>query len=209
MIIIRTNHDTPTNYLFEWSNPVIEEANKRGFIVTKIEDDNITEETLRKRIKSRQPGLIFFNGHGSKRSLINNYKEEFIDLGSADVFKSTITFARSCECLVGLGPEAVKKGCRAFIGYKEKFWIARQHRWECTPLKDPVAKPILECSNVIIKELLKRKTVNEAVKKSHKYAVRSIIELIYSKEPLVSPSLQAIIANDDALGFEGEASARI
>jgi len=209
MIIIRTNHDTQTSYLFEWSTPTIGEAETRGFTVDKVEGEDITEENLRGRIKNRQPSLIFFNGHGSKRSLINNHQEEFINLDSADVFKDTITFARACECLVELGPEAVGKGCSAFIGYKRKFWVARQHKWECSPLRDPVAKPILEGSNVIIKELLKGKTVNDAVEKSHEHAARSITELIYSKEPLASPSLQAIVANDSALDFEGEASARV
>lgn len=209
MIIVRTNHDTPTFYLFKWSDVIIEEAKNRGFTVNKLEGDNITEENLKGRIKSRQPSLIFFNGHGSKNSLINNQKKEFINLDSADVLKNTITFARACECLIELGPDAVKKGCNAFIGYRKKFWIARQHKWECNPLRDPVAKPILECSNIIMRELLKGKTVKDAVEKSHEHAERSIMELIYSKEPLASPSLQAIVANDSALGFEGDDFAKV
>lgn len=209
MIIIRTNHDIQTSYLFEWSDAVIEEAEKRNFTVNKVEGKDITEDNLRKRIRSRQPSLIFFNGHGSRRSLINNQKEEFINPDSADVFNKTITFARACECLAELGPEAVEQGCRAFIGYKKKFWIARQHEWECNPLKDPVAKPVLEGSNVIMRELLKGRTVDEAVRKSHEHAEKSIMELIYSKELLASASLQAIVANDGALGFEGDDSAKV
>lgn len=178
MIIIRTNHDTQTSYLFKWSDAIIEEATNRGFKVDRIEGEDITEKNLRGRIKSRQPSLIFFNGHGSKSSLANNQKEEFINMDSADVFRNTITFARACKCLAELGPEAVEKGCRAFIGYKRNFWIARQHEWECNPLKDPVAKPVIEGSNVIMRELLKGKTVDEAVKKSHEHAERSIMELI-------------------------------
>ncbi|MEA1924305.1 MAG: hypothetical protein U9M95_00390 [Candidatus Altiarchaeota archaeon] len=103
MIIIRTNHDTPTNYLFEWSKSIIDEAEYRGFTVNKVEGDDITEDNLRKRIKNRQPSFIFFNGHGNKSALINNKREEFITLESADVFNSTIAFARSCECCVDLG----------------------------------------------------------------------------------------------------------
>ncbi len=209
MIIIRTNHDIQTTYLFKWSDAVIEEAKTRGFRVDKMEGNGISAETLRKRIKNRQPHLIFFNGHGSKSSIYDNQKKEFINLDSADIFRNTITFTRACMCLAELGPEAVENGCRAFIGYKRNFWIARQHEWECNPLKDPVAKPILEGSNVIMKELLKGRTVDEAVRKSHEHAERSIMELIYSKEPLASPSLQAIVANDGALDFEGDAHASV
>ncbi|MEA1924304.1 MAG: hypothetical protein U9M95_00385 [Candidatus Altiarchaeota archaeon] len=95
------------------------------------------------------------------------------------------------------------------MGYKRKFWIARQHARECTPLDDPVAEPILECSNVLVRELIKGKTVSHAINKSHEYAENCIMELVYSKEPYARPSLQAIISNDDALDFKGEGSARI
>jgi hypothetical protein len=209
MIIIRTKHDTQTNYLYQWSEKVIAEALDRNYKVDKIEGAGITEQNLRSRIKNRKPRIIFFNGHGSSTGMINNKKEEFINLHSADVFSGTITFTRACDCLSELGPEAIKRGCIAFIGYKRQFWIARTHKWECLPLKDPVAKPILEGSNVIMTELLKGKTVEESVKKTHEFANKSIMDLVYSKEPLAFASLQAVIANDSSLGFAGDANAML
>jgi len=208
MIIIRASYDNQTTYLYQWSEAIIDEAKARGFKVDRIEGKDINEKNIRSRIRNRRPEIIFFNGHGSKTSLISD-KEEFINLQSADVFNSTITFTRACDCLVGLGPKAVEKGCKAFIGYRRKFWIAREHKWECTPLKDPLAKPILEGSNIIMTELLKGKTVKESVEKSHEHANKSIMELIYSKEPLASASLQAIMFNDGALGIEGDANAKV
>ena len=108
-----------------------------------------------------------------------------------------------------LGQNAVEKGCRAFVGYKRKFWIARNHKYECQPLKDKTAKPILECSNIIVGELVKGKTVGEAIKKSHEISANYILELIYSKEPLACASLAALIANDSALDFKGNSSVKI
>lgn len=210
MIIIRTNHhDIATSYLYYYTESLIKEAEQRGFNVIEMEQEKITEDIIRKRIKNKMPTFIFFNGHGSSTCFYDNEGNEFININSADVFKTTVTYARSCNCLNKLGKEAVKKGCYAFIGYKKPFWIARSHKHECQPLKDNIAEPILESSNTVVKQLLKGHSVDEAVKKSHETAEDYILKLIYSKEPLASASLQALVSNDGALDYEGEASARI
>jgi len=208
-MIIRTNHDTQTSYLYHWSNQIIELAEKRNLNVVKIEGKDINEVVIRKRIKNKRPKFIFFNGHGNTISLFNNDKKPFLDIKSSDIFRKTITFARACDCLKELGKTAVEKGSKAFIGYKKKFWIARNHKYECRPLKDDTARPILECSNVVAEELIKGKTVEEAVKRSHEKSVDYILKLIYSNEPLAIASLQALVANDSALDFKGIPSATI
>jgi len=209
MILIRTCYDIQTAYLYKYSDKPITEAERAGFKVVKLEDKEITEKSLQSRLKKHKPSLIFFNGHGNKTSLFCKDQEVFIDIDSCDVFKNTITFARACDCLAGLGKEAVSNGCKAFIGYSKKFWIARHHPRECTPLRDKIARPVIECSDIIIKELIHNKSVKEAVNKSHTLSARHILDLVYSKEPLAAASLQAIVANDSALGFKGNANARI
>ncbi len=209
MIVIRTNHDIPTSYLFAYSEELIKEAEAKGFKVAKIEGEEISEATLRSRIKNRKPKFIFFNGHGSETSLFDDKGKEFINIHSADVFKESVAYTIACNCLIKLGSAAIDKGCYSFIGYKKPFWIARDHKYESTPLKDNIARPIIECSNIIVKSLIKGNTVEESIKKSHEKAAGNILKLIYSKEPLAPASLQALVYNDEALSFKGEASAKI
>ncbi len=209
MIVIRVNKDIQTCYLYNWTEKLLTEAVKRGFKVIRIEDTYLTLKDLKGKIKATKPKFIFFNGHGNATSLYDNNDKPFVNIKSADIFKNTVTFTRACDSLKELGVEAVKNGCNSFIGYKNKFWIARSHKRECQPLKDNVAKPIMECSNIIVKELLKGKTVREAIDKSHDKSADEILRLIYSKEPLAPASLQAIIANDSALDFEGNPSVKI
>jgi len=209
MIIIRSNHDIPTSYLYIYSEELIEEAEKKRFKIAKIEGDEISEATLRGRIKNRKPKFIFFSGHGSNKSLYDNQGKEFVDIGSADIFKDTVTYAIACSCLEGLGSAAIDGGCFSFIGYKKPFWIARDQKYETRPLEDNIAKPILECSNIVVKSLLKGNTVSESIRKSHEKAADNIIKLVYSKEPLAPASLQALVSNDEALSFKGENSAKI
>lgn len=209
MIIIRTNHDPATYYLYCWTESLIQEAINKGFSIVKLEEGKISESSVRSIIRKKRPHFIFFNGHGTSSSLFDNKKNEFITLESADIFKNTVAFARACQSLKELGIESVRKGCQAFIGYKKQFWIPRHHKRECQPLKDIIASPIFECSNAIVSSLLKGKTVKQAIEKSHTLAVECIVELIYSKEPLAPATLQALVANDEALGYEGNDTATI
>lgn len=209
ILIIRTKHDLATHYTYVWTEGLISEAEKRNFEIISVEGKEVQENKIRSRISSKRPRLIFYNGHGSSKSFINHESKEFLTIESIDLFQDTITFARTCDSLVELGHIAVNKGCEAFIGYDKKFWIPRNHNYESTPKKDPLAKPVLECSNVVFQELIKGKTVYEAVNRSHERAMELIGELIYSNDPLASPCLQALINNDDALGFVGNASATV
>lgn len=131
-----------------------------------------------------------------------------MDLNSCLLLKNTITFARSCETLAKLGPEAVKRGCRAFIGYDKKFLIPRWHVKTCKPLQDIVAKPVMECSNVVASEIIKGKSIAEAVEKSHFETSRKIGDHIYSEDPHASAILFALSHNDSSLGFCGDKEAK-
>ena len=209
MIVIRSKHDIQTTYLYYYNEELIKEAKNRGFKVAQIEGDEISEATLRSRISNRRPKFIFFNGHGSNTALFDNNGKEFINTDSADVFKNTVTYTIACSCLEGLGTAAINKDCNAFIGYKKPFWIARDHKYESRPLGDKIARPIIECSNTVVKSLIKGNTVSESIRRSHERAADNILKLIYSTEPLAPASLQSLVANDGALAFKGEGSAKI
>lgn len=203
------NHDISTSYLYAFSEELIKEAENKGFNVVKIEGNDISENVLRSRIKNKKHKFIFFSGRGNDTSLFANRRKQFINMDSADVFKETVTYTIACSCLNKLGSEAINKGCSSFIGYKKPFWIARDHKHESTPLKDEIATPIIECSNIVVKSLIKGNTVRESIRKSHEKAVDNILKLIFSKEPLAPASLQALVSNDEALSFKGESSAKI
>lgn len=209
MIVIRTRHDSPTEYLFVWTEFIISEAEKKGFNVYKVEGQTVNFENFEKRINKIKPKFVFFNGHGTKSSFYDNNREDLINLKSSYILKKTVTYARACDSLKELGVEAVKEGCRAFIGYKKKFWIPRWHKTTCKPLKDLAAKSVLECSNLIASQLLRGKSVKEAIEKSHERTDEEIVNLVYSQEPFASAALAALLHNDSALGFEGNSSARI
>ncbi len=209
MLLIRCNHDLQTSYLYSYTDELVAYAKEHHVSVTIIEDRQMDANSIASRIQKTKPRLIFFNGHGSKTALFNSGQDECINIESAQLFEHTIAYTIACDALISLGSAAVAKGCDAFIGYDKPFWIARNHKYESRPLEDPVAKPILECSNLIVKSLLKGNTVGESIRKSREKAADNIMKLVFSKELLAPASLQALIANDEALGFKGDESVKL
>ena len=209
MLIVRTNHDIITHYVYEWCEPLISLANRKGFTVYEIKPNEISLKNFESRVKKICPSFIFFNGHGNKNAFYDNKSKEFLNISSASLFRDTITFARACDSLVELGAATVKKGCKCFVGYRRKFWIPRIHEFETRPLKDPLAKQVLEASNLVASELLNGKTVQESIYKSNEYSAKAILDLLYSNDPYRSATLPALVANDSALGFEGDEQSKL
>lgn len=209
MIIVRTNCDLATEYTYAWTEPIITEAESRGFKVVLVQGKEVSMQHFNKRIDKIKPKLIMFNGHGSKNCFYDNNWEELMNLDSVRLLKDSITFARACDCLIELGSKAVQEGCPAFIGYSRKFMIPRWHSQTCKPLSDPAARPVMECSNSVVLELLKNKTVEEAVVKSHELSERVMMDLIYSDEPFASATLQSVVHNDSSLDFKGKGGVKV
>ncbi len=130
IILIRTDNDTASFYLFSYCDEVIDKARKRGHKVITIDSENVKEGEVITRIKKIKPNFVFLNGHGSNSCFYGQKGEKVITREDAFVFKNKLVFARACNCLNGLGKEAVKQGCKCFIGYNSPFWIARIHEME-------------------------------------------------------------------------------
>ncbi len=209
MIVIRTNHDGGTHYLYNACEPIICEAKNNGFDVVVIEGDEINLKNLKKRIAKNDNDLIMYNGHGSDSAISDNNNNHFITLQHSYIFKDSVTYTRACDCINRLGKDAVKNGCRAFIGYNKSFWLPKLDGYMSRPLADPVAKPVLKSSNMIVSSLLRGKTVAESVTKSREESSKHILDLIYSNDPYKEASIPALVNNAMALEFLGEGSSKI
>jgi len=156
-----------------------------------------------------KPNFVFINGHGNNELVVGHDKQPLLDTKNCSLLKNTITFTRACNCINILGKKAVKKGCKSFVGYCREFWIPRSHKFESVPLKDPLAKPVLEVSNAVPISIIKGNTVEDSIKNSGNIAQKHILKLLISSEQQDRATLRAMINNMDALGFEGNKKASI
>ncbi len=212
-LIARSDHDDGTRYLYEWSGLIIKEAQAKGYKVADVKGKEVNSKEVIGKIKSMKPIFVFLNGHGDENSYCGQNFEEIINKENSTVLENTITYVRACDCLEGLGGEAVKNGCKAFIGYKMKFIVPMQDEYVSRPLQDPMAKPVMEASNIVAKSVVEGKSAKEAVDIAHNLARKYIRELLFSKkfsqDIYSNPTFEALVINNLGLGFTGNGDSLI
>ena len=181
MLITRPDHDIVTNYLFYWSTFIITQAFKSGKNVTDLSKNRANAKEFASVIRKTKPKMIVINGHGSD-SVVRGYDNEpLVEKGkNQDLFKGAIVFSRSCQSAKNLGPEAIKIGCKAYIGYDDDFVFVTETAMTTKPLEDKTAQLFLEPSNYVVISLLKGHSPTDANKRSKDFYKKTIKRLMSS-----------------------------
>lgn len=167
LLVTRPNYDPGTNYLFYWSQAVIDFAKRKSIGVLDLSGNKASRIVFESYISKNNPKVVFFNGHGSNRAIAGNNGEPIVEAGENEgLLRGKIVYTRCCNAAALLGLLAVKKGASAFMGYKKSYVFATLNSCVTRPLTDIVAKLFLEASNLIPISLLKGNTVQEADRKS-------------------------------------------
>lgn len=182
MLVTRPNHDHGTNYLYYWSKPVIDLAAIKGVEVTDLDGKKANRKTFVSYYKKLHHKLVFFNGHGLDNLVTGHDNEILVDnLDNRLDMTGSVVVARSCRCAKVLGSFLVKNGSLAFVGYKDDYVIKTSRKYVTKPLSDPMAALFLEPSNMIVKSLLKGKTVDEANTKSRRLLASNLSKVFVGK----------------------------
>lgn len=208
LLLTRSRHDIGNQYLYEYCEEVLKDAESLGWKADSVENEKNNGRELQSRLSKTNPDFIFFNGHGNDGAVFGHKNEALVDSASAHVLGNRVVFARSCSALNLLGKEAVKKGCRAFIGYAGQFLIPRTNEYESTPLRDKTARPVLEVSNLVGKLLLKGDTVGQAVDAAQQKAADLMLKMLASQEPYDAATFRALHQNYSVLSFVGDPDAK-
>jgi len=169
VLFSRPEHDLTLAYLFAYSKELVNFSKQRGYNVIDKMRKEASKKNILKIMGGQKPGLVMFNGHGDTEIICGHDDEVIISKSeNPEALKNTITYALSCSSAFALGPEAVKKGAKSFIGYEFDFALGRDPDRESTPLKDKIAKKFLEPSNILFLSLLKGNCVKESVVKAKK-----------------------------------------
>jgi hypothetical protein len=212
ILITRPNHDSTTDYLYHWSKPVIDVANKKRFKVLDLEGKKANRKNFESYLFSNNPDFIFLNGHGSEDKIAGYGNEILVDKESFNSkgFSNKIMYSRSCRSALVLGGIAVKGGMRAFVGYCQDFIFLIDNNYITRPYLDPVAKLFLEPSNLVPTTLIKGHTVKEANLRS-KNAMRKVLFRSLSSNASESESKSApfLLSNMSSQTVHGDDTATI
>lgn len=180
-LITRPDHDITTRYLKIWSKQIIKIADEKNIQVLDLDSVKANKKELESRIEKINPHLIIFNGHGSDDCITGYENRILVQTGDNEkLLKSKIIYAVSCNSALKLGPASIKSGAESYIGYTDSFIFFHENNLN-NPLSDKTAALFLEPSNQVAVSLIKGNSSGDSSKRSKKYFLKNIQELLSSK----------------------------
>ena len=184
MLITRPNHDVTTNYLYYWSQCIVDIGKTHKLTVIDVAGNRANKKEVEGIIEKIKPSFICFNGHGDERTIGGYDNEPLIQKGDNEsLLSGAVVFARACRSAKELGPACVKKGTEAYIGYSDDFIFLTEEAKESRPLTDKVAKLFLEPSNYVAIAFMKGHSAGQANQRSKDYFKNNIKKLMTSDTP--------------------------
>ncbi len=181
-LITRPNHDKVTEYLFAWSNEILESEELKDISFLDLQGKDANKKKVESYLSKQSPKVVLFNGHGSPTQICGFKNEVLVENNINDsLLKDKIVYALSCSSASVLGQSSIKKGAKAFIGYKRSFILCTDKNREAIPLKDNIARSFLEPSNRLSISILKGNSTEEASYKSKEEFKREISKYASTK----------------------------
>ena len=181
MLITRPNHDLSTDYLYFFSQSIIDYANKTKSLVIDLSKKRANFKEFNSIVEKTKPPFLVLNGHGSESSVSGYDNEPLLVSGkNADILNGKIVYARSCSSAKKLGKESIEKGCRAYLGYDDDFVFMVEDEKVLHPIQDKTASMFLEPANQIAISLLKGHTSSESNRKSKELYKKHILKFMTS-----------------------------
>ena len=206
LLVTRPEHDDTTTYLSHYAKLVIKYAKVRNIPVKDFSSGTVKRNPLGIYIKSQNPRLLFFNGHGDEDCIEGEKGEIIIKENENDeLLKNKITYARSCFVAVSLGKKcsAFGKGT-CFIGYEFPFQFWFDETRTANPIKDKIAALYLEPSNKLVMYLLKGNFTKTAFDKSRELMVKNMNKILKENEPGTLERFKALWMNYEGQKIYGD-----
>ncbi len=182
MRVLLTNPevDLLTYYLSVWTKRMLDESRIKSNKYYWLRREKVTRKKLESILKKRSVDLVLLCGHGASDAVTGN-EEMILDTKNDDLLNGKVTHALSCQSADKLGPDAVKKGAKAYIGYKNDFIaFLDDSKRASRPLEDETATLFLEPAFAVSKVLLRGGTPEEAVSVAKKAYNKSIKDALNS-----------------------------
>ncbi len=185
LLITNPSDDVPTKYLGAWSEKIINLAKQQtDTVVFSLDRKEANKMQVAKIIEMEKPQLILFNGHGDSESITGFNQEVLIRCNENEyLLANKIVHSLSCDSGKNLGPQCIKIGTLAYIGYKEKFKLIHLNKSSQTEmLNDDIANFFLQPAYEAVVALIEGATAEEAYKRSQRIYRDNLSILITSKD---------------------------
>lgn len=199
-IITNPAYDEVTNYLYAWSEELINSAtsNPGSFSIHELNKDEVNRENLIQLVEEKNPHLILFHGHGGSAEIYGFEHNVLIACDdNEELLKSRIIYSLTCDSGKKLGPKCVSLGTKAFVGYKKEFKFAHLGMGtKALQRSDILAKMFLQPAFEISKAFLEGSTLEQAYRKSQIMYANNLQILLTSSNPTISQTYASGLYHD-------------
>ncbi len=182
LLVTRPSFDLTTRYLAVWAQKIIDIAKGKGDKVFDLDKKRANRQELESMIKRNKPTIIFFNGHGNYDVVAGQDNEALVRAKkNEEILKAKTVYALSCRSGKILGPNSVKSGADAYLGYDEDFVFLYDEKKRARPEQDKIVEIFLEPANQVMVSLLKNHTAQQAQANSKKSFAQRIRKFLSSQ----------------------------
>lgn len=119
MLNISAVSDEVTEYSNKWNQRLCEElGDVQRCDLVRVD---ATRARFEDAIKTYDPSMVIFYDHGSDDALWGSDVRELLDYGNVGTVAGREVYTMACSSGKKLGPEAYRKGCKAFWSYDKPF----------------------------------------------------------------------------------------
>ena len=197
--VLMSDFDLPTRsasgFLLRYIAPRVEPVQLFSFLVRRLPF----------QLSAPQSDIIIGTGHGSKTSFTGQNEAVILEVGkynSREVRGKVIKLI-ACQTAVELGPDLIKNGARAFLGYKDDYVWVMDSDLASTPWADDLAgtclMPVIDGLNALLDGKTAKESLDVELQGYLKNAVAEEDELIKS----------CLVFNHDNAVLLGDTAARV
>ena len=154
LMAVEANEDAPTRATYAYRDQhLYQKLDTVGTNLLTLRGPLATPDFFTPRLATHDPDYLVAVGHGDEDTLTGYRGVPLLEIGhyqAADVAGRIVHFL-ACHTAATLGPDLVRKGAWAFIGYN---WFVMVH--------EGIVEEFLECDTAIDEELLGGATVSQA-----------------------------------------------
>jgi hypothetical protein len=154
LMTVEANEDAPTRAAYAYRDLYLyQKLDTVGTNLLTLRGPLATPAYFTPRIATHNPDYLVAVGHGDEDTLTGYHGVPLLEIGhyqAADV-AGRVVHLLACHTAATLGPDLVRNGARAFIGYN---WFVMVH--------EGILDEFLECDTAIDEELLGGATISQA-----------------------------------------------
>jgi len=207
ILFFRPRYDLATSYTHRWLDFLVARAGRLRLRMADLSTEEAGLEGLTRRLEELNPGLLIAATHGEQGTLFG--QEDLPVLRTCDnrLLVARVVYALSCKTSAELGPDAVGKGCIAYVGYDRDFLIAAEEVPPADLAEDKYARAFMESSNAVAATLIDGQSASSALLAGLEKFDLWLDHWVVSKDPYASLVVAFLAHDRDSLKLDGSEEA--